>query len=145
RGGNGACGSEPLAAAADPQAKTICVTGNGDNTVTVLASCRGRAAARCRQPRNASTGKRRTRAQAGEAVHPISLPISKPPRRPPSPARRGRTTGVSQAVAVATGNGGCRPPRGARVRDGRQRQRRVLTVQVPRPHRKERSAPARAE
>jgi hypothetical protein len=33
--------SEPLGAAADPQAKTICVTGNGDNTVTVFASCRG--------------------------------------------------------------------------------------------------------
>ena len=34
-------GSEPLDVAADPQAKTICVTGNGDNTVTVFASCRG--------------------------------------------------------------------------------------------------------
>ena len=33
--------SEPLRAAADRQAKTICVTGNGDNTVTVFASCRG--------------------------------------------------------------------------------------------------------
>jgi DNA-binding beta-propeller fold protein YncE len=33
--------SEPLDVAADPQAKTICVTGNGDNTVAVLATCRG--------------------------------------------------------------------------------------------------------
>jgi len=40
--------SEPLDVAADPQAKTICVTGNGDNTVAVLAACRGRPAARCR-------------------------------------------------------------------------------------------------
>jgi len=40
--------SEPLDVAADPQAKTICVTDNGDNTVAVLATCRGRAAARCR-------------------------------------------------------------------------------------------------
>ena len=31
--------SEPLDVAADPQAKTICVTGNGDNTVAVLATC----------------------------------------------------------------------------------------------------------
>jgi len=40
--------NEPLDVAADPQAKTICVTGNGDNTVAVLATCRGRAGARCR-------------------------------------------------------------------------------------------------
>jgi len=40
--------SEPLDVAADPQAKTVCVTGNGDNTVAVLATRRGRAAARCR-------------------------------------------------------------------------------------------------
>ena len=40
--------SEPLDVAADPQAKTVCVTGNGDNTAAVLATRRGRAAARCR-------------------------------------------------------------------------------------------------
>ena len=40
--------SEPLDVAADPQAKTICVTGNDDNTVAVLATWTGRAAARCR-------------------------------------------------------------------------------------------------
>ena len=41
-------GSEPLGIATDPQAKAIYVTDNGDSTVTVLTSCRGRAAARCR-------------------------------------------------------------------------------------------------
>jgi YVTN family beta-propeller protein len=41
-------GNEPLGVATGPQAKAIYVTNNGSNTVTVLTSCRGRAAARCR-------------------------------------------------------------------------------------------------
>jgi len=44
-------GSEPLGVATDPQAKAVYVTNNGDNTVTVLTSCRGRTARR-RQPRS---------------------------------------------------------------------------------------------
>ncbi len=47
-------GSEPLGVAADPKTDTIYVTNFGANTVSVLVSCRGRAAAsgsaaRCRK------------------------------------------------------------------------------------------------
>ena len=47
-------GSEPAGVAADPRTSAIYVTNIGDNTVSVLVSCRGRAAAsrsaaRCRK------------------------------------------------------------------------------------------------